>query len=151
MHSYDSSSFFIRNDNSNRVALIWGDVEPDSVSQTPRNKAVWLQAAKFIKQGLLNGIVIECSYAAPRNNDELYGHVTPVHLIEELTTLSGFLPPDKQNLADLQFIITHVKTVPMSPDVETSKTIYTQLVDLATSKGYECSFIMAYPGLHMQL
>jgi cAMP phosphodiesterase len=83
-----SSAYFIRNDEDGRELLIWGDVEPDSVSMSPRNHIVWEDAANKLVLGCLKAIFIECSYDDSVRNEDLYGHLCPRHLIAELTFLA---------------------------------------------------------------
>ncbi|KAK4943470.1 3',5'-cyclic-nucleotide phosphodiesterase pde1 [Elasticomyces elasticus] len=83
-----SSAFFIRNDSTGNEILIFGDVEPDSVSMSPRNHTVWDDAAGKIVSGVLKAIFIECSYDDSVRNEDLYGHLCPRHLIAELSFLA---------------------------------------------------------------
>jgi cAMP phosphodiesterase len=85
---YDSSTYFIRDLASGKEVVIFGDVEPDSLSLSPRNKRIWTEAAPKIVHGHLGGIFIECSYDDSREEDELYGHLAPRFLIEELKVLA---------------------------------------------------------------
>jgi cAMP phosphodiesterase len=85
---YDSSAFFIRDITSGSEVLIFGDVEPDSISLSPRNKHIWSEAAPKIASGALKGIFIECSYDDSQSTDMLFGHLAPRFLIEELTVLA---------------------------------------------------------------
>jgi 3',5'-cyclic-nucleotide phosphodiesterase len=85
---YDSSVYFIRHGATGREILIFGDVEPDSVSLTPRNRQVWQEAAPRIAAGNLAAIFIECSYDDSRTVDQLFGHLTPRYICEEMTALA---------------------------------------------------------------
>lgn len=85
---YDSSAYFIRDIKSGREVLIFGDVEPDSISLSPRNHQVWLDAAPKIAKGLLRAILIECSYDERQSDDTLFGHLCPRFLMEELQALA---------------------------------------------------------------
>ncbi|ORY13868.1 hypothetical protein BCR34DRAFT_672790 [Clohesyomyces aquaticus] len=88
----DSTAYFIRTEATPhtpaREVLIFGDVEPDSVSLSPRNAQVWAEAAPKITAGLLKGIFIECSYNNSQGDAVLYGHLAPRHLIQELQNLA---------------------------------------------------------------
>lgn len=84
-----SSAFFIRNDATGNELLIFGDVEPDSVSLFPRNHVIWDDATAKIMNGTLKAIFIECSYDDSVRNEDLYGHLCPRHLIAELTFLAN--------------------------------------------------------------
>ncbi|KFY00971.1 hypothetical protein O988_03001 [Pseudogymnoascus sp. VKM F-3808] len=85
----DSSAYFIRDIKTEREVLIFGDVEPDSISLSPRNNQVWTDAAPKIANGTLKAIFIECSYDDSRTDDTLFGHLAPRFLIEELIALAG--------------------------------------------------------------
>ncbi|KAI0847939.1 cAMP phosphodiesterases class-II-domain-containing protein [Daldinia vernicosa] len=85
---YDSSVYFIRDAPSGREVLMCGDVEPDSISLSPRNIGVWLEAAPKIASGHLAAIFIECSYDDSRTDDRLYGHLAPRYIIQEMQTLA---------------------------------------------------------------
>jgi cAMP phosphodiesterase len=86
---YDSSTYFIRDFLTGREVVIFGDVEADSLSLSPRNKRIWTEAAPKIVHGYLTGIFIECSYDDSREVDSLYGHLAPRFLIEELKVLAA--------------------------------------------------------------
>jgi cAMP phosphodiesterase len=88
MGAYDSSAFFLRDDTTAKEILIFGDVEPDSLSLFPRTARVWAEAAEKIENHVLKGVVIECSYDDSRPDETLYGHLCPRHLISELQVLA---------------------------------------------------------------
>lgn len=83
---YDSTAIFIRHTNKQEF-LFFGDVEPDSISQKPRNINVWRAAAAKIPN-ILSTIFIECSWPIGRPDDLLYGHLSPTHLADELMALA---------------------------------------------------------------
>ncbi|CAH0048993.1 unnamed protein product [Clonostachys solani] len=85
---YDSSAYFIQDQDHRREVLIFGDVEPDSLSLSPRNLQIWQDAAPKIVAGNLAAIFIECSYDDSRSNDRLFGHLKPEFIIEELLVLA---------------------------------------------------------------
>lgn len=58
----DSTAFFITNNQTGKDVLFFGDVEPDCVSRSPRNKKVWTHAARRYVEGKLNTIFLECSF-----------------------------------------------------------------------------------------
>lgn len=55
----------------------------------PRNKRVWEIAAPKIVSGSLRAIFIECSYNDAIDDETLYGHLCPRHLIAELNVLAS--------------------------------------------------------------
>lgn len=83
-----SSAFFIRNEVTGNEILIFGDVEPDSLSISPRNRVIWDDAAPKIANGTLKAIFIECSFDDATRDQDLYGHLCPRHLIAELRFLA---------------------------------------------------------------
>jgi cAMP phosphodiesterase len=88
----DSTAYFIRTESSSttptKEVLMFGDVEPDSISLSPRTAQVWAEAAPKIAAGILTGIFIECSYTNVQGDPVLYGHLAPRHLLVELQTLA---------------------------------------------------------------
>lgn len=84
---YTSSAFFVRNDSSGHEFLFFGDVEPDSLALIPRTTEVWRAAAPKIP-AKLSTIFIECSWPSGRPDDMLHGHLSPEHLVCELTALA---------------------------------------------------------------
>jgi cAMP phosphodiesterase len=84
----DSSASFIRCAESGQELLIFGDVEPDSISLSPRNDRVWSIAAPKIACGTLNAIFIECSYEDSQSDETLFGHLNPRHLTAEMSKLA---------------------------------------------------------------
>ncbi|KAF2757122.1 hypothetical protein EJ05DRAFT_56264 [Pseudovirgaria hyperparasitica] len=91
----DSTAYFIRAEATPatpaREVLIFGDVEPDSISLSPRTANVWAEAAPKIAQGMLTGIFIECSYTDSQADQMLFGHIAPRHLIAELKSLAAMV------------------------------------------------------------
>ncbi|KAL8657990.1 MAG: hypothetical protein Q9226_001374 [Calogaya cf. arnoldii] len=87
--AYDSAAYFLRDEHTGKEVLIFGDVEPDSVSLNPRTARVWQDAAAKLAAGLLTGVLIECSYDDSQPDGMLFGHLTPRHLVIELGVLAG--------------------------------------------------------------
>ncbi|KZM22859.1 3',5'-cyclic-nucleotide phosphodiesterase [Ascochyta rabiei] len=91
----DSSAFFIRTESTlttpTKEILIFGDVEPDSLSLSPRTAHIWSEAAPKIASGILTGIFIECSYTNAQADAVLFGHLAPRHLLAELHNLADMV------------------------------------------------------------
>ncbi|KAF2769337.1 hypothetical protein EJ03DRAFT_272337 [Teratosphaeria nubilosa] len=87
----DSTAYFIRDTETAREVLIFGDVEPDSVSLSPRNRLVWQESSRKIAHNSLGGIFIECSYDDSQADAFLFGHLCPRHVIAELQVLAGLV------------------------------------------------------------
>ncbi|RYP56979.1 hypothetical protein DL769_009777 [Monosporascus sp. CRB-8-3] len=86
---YDSSAYFIREPDTGREVLIFGDVEPDGISLSPRNLTIWQEAAPRVANGNLAAIFIECSYDDSQTVDRLFGHLTPRFVVEEMKVLAA--------------------------------------------------------------
>lgn len=93
---YDSSAYFIRDHVTGKEVLIFGDVEPDSISLSPRNLVIWQEAAPRIASGHLAAIFIECSYDDSQTNDRLFGHLAPRFIIEEMRALASEVEAARQ-------------------------------------------------------
>ncbi|KAL1302823.1 hypothetical protein AAFC00_003159 [Neodothiora populina] len=91
----DSTVYFIRDDATSREILIFGDVEPDSVSSAPRLNNIWREAAPKIASGVLVGMFIECSYDDSQPDAVLFGHMAPRHIVAELQALSELVKDEK--------------------------------------------------------
>ncbi|BGP28212.1 cAMP-specific phosphodiesterase [Rhodotorula toruloides] len=107
---YDSTAFFVREEESGKEMLFFGDVEPDSISQRSLNRDIWKVAAPKIARGDLSIIFLECSYpvrlAVPplsehlwihkashraqwsQPKDKLFGHFSPPYILEEMEVLA---------------------------------------------------------------
>jgi hypothetical protein len=86
---YESSAFFVRHDASGQQFLFFGDVSPDSLAaHTPQTIAVWRAAAPLIPHAL-SVIFIECSWPSGRPDEQLFGHLSPEHLVDELVALAA--------------------------------------------------------------
>ncbi|TGJ81529.1 hypothetical protein E0Z10_g7238 [Xylaria hypoxylon] len=99
---YDSSAYFIRDNATGREVLMFGDVEPDSVSLSPRNLGIWQAAAPRIANGNLAAIFIECSYDNSQTDDRLFGHLTPRYVIQEMEALATTVEIARQALPNLE-------------------------------------------------
>lgn len=93
----ESSAFFLRDHESGNEIIVFGDVEPDSISLEPRNRRVWETAAPKIANGKLRTIFIECSYTDSIDDEYLYGHLCPRHLVAELTVLADLVMYSRDN------------------------------------------------------
>lgn len=120
-----SSAFFIRNDVTGNELLIFGDIEPDSVSLSPRNHIVWDDAGGKIANNTLKAIFIECSYDDSVRNEDLYGHLCPRHLIAELTFLAKCVAHKRKQLA--------AGIVPSEIDQTADGQAYTKPLDASSS------------------
>lgn len=93
----ESSAFIIRNESKGAEIIVFGDIEPDSISINPRNHIVWDDIAPKVACGALRAIFIECSYDDSVRDEDLYGHLCPRHLIAELLYLAQSVAFSKSN------------------------------------------------------
>lgn len=108
--TYQSLAFLLTCNVSNVKLLAFGDFEADTELGLARNRFVWDSVAPFITDETLKCIILECSIEIVAPRTELYGHLTPRHLIEELSVLSSLLDSRKRKpLKGFQIIVTHVK------------------------------------------
>jgi cAMP phosphodiesterase len=96
----DSTAYFIHSEPTpttpKREILIFGDVEPDTLSLSPRTALIWAEAAPKIALGILTGIFIEVSYTNARGDAVLFGHLAPRHLLAELQSLADMVKESRK-------------------------------------------------------
>ena len=108
---YESAAYFLRNNATGRELLFFGDVEPDSISSKPQTVNVWKAAAPKIPHTLAS-IFIECSWTSDRPDNLLFGHLNPVHLVDELVVLALEVYKVKKNLQTASVILAERGTGP---------------------------------------
>lgn len=159
-NAYDSCAFFIRNDATNKEMLFWGDVGPDSQSTSPRNRAVWKSCAEKILNGTLDTIFLECSYTSSRPAGNLYGHLSPPFVMEELRVLADLVEssrsktsPSTAPLSGTKIVTIHVKVDVSSDqptDMSTSAHIHSQLCALEVIEQLGVEFIHVHGGVRLE-
>jgi len=154
--AYDSTAFFLSIDDQGREVLFFGDVEPDSVSSRPNNRQVWYEASERIKLGKLSTIFIECSWTSSRSKSELYGHLSPPFLYEELSCLASFLPSTNRSrsslrgrLKALNCCIIHVKDT--FEEGDSSAKIRLELNALESKFGLGIKFTILKQGMRLRV
>ncbi|CDR49400.1 hypothetical protein NBRC10512_000370 [Rhodotorula toruloides] len=118
---YDSTAFFVREEESGKEMLFFGDVEPDSISQRSLNRNIWKVAAPKIARGDLSIIFLECSYPSSQPKDKLFGHFSPPYILEEMEVLAELViearkangesgeEAERDPLRDVIVVIQHIK------------------------------------------
>lgn len=101
-----STAFLIRS--GDKAVLCMGDTGPDEVERSTRLAVLWHAVAPLIREGRLRAIIVETSYPDPRPESELFGHLTPRWLHEELNRLAA-LVADAQRMRGVPIVIGHVK------------------------------------------
>ncbi|PRP82859.1 endo-1,3(4)-beta-glucanase [Planoprotostelium fungivorum] len=107
--TFNSSAFFVRDDVTRHITLFFGDVGADSIQSSTRNREVCKRAAPLIREGYLDTIFIECSYTEEQPTSQLYGHLTPSLLKEELSVLASLTRDKSRPLAGINIIVIHIK------------------------------------------
>lgn len=105
-HSNHESSMFLFNNNENYLAY-YGDVGSDRVEKSNLLEKTFIEIAPLIKAKKLKAIMIEVSYGNEREEKELFGHLTPNLLNEEMDKLAKYV--GKENLKGLNIVIIHIK------------------------------------------
>ena len=103
---YRSSAFLIRH-NENYV-LYLGDTGSDTIEHSQRLRQLWQSIAPLVNDKKLKGIFIETSFPDEQPVKQLFGHLTPQLLMNEMKVLSGFCK-DVKVLDGFPVIITHIK------------------------------------------
>ena len=106
---YQSTAYLI--EANGYYALYFGDTGPDEVEQANTMNTVWQVVAPLMQKGNLRGIFLEASYPDPRDPGQLFGHLTPQWLMEELHVLADLTNPEEPEraLQGLTAIVTHIK------------------------------------------
>lgn len=156
---YISSAFLIKNLELNSSLLIFGDFESDLVSSLTKNKKIWIHIAPLIidEEKPLKAIILECSLLEIPSNHELYGHLIPQHLINELLTLENeckqlLNKPSSHDspLKGLHIIITHVKE-PMDSSSDPRKQILHHLELMNEEYKFGINFSIALSGISIEI
>lgn len=170
---YESAAFFVRNDTSCQEFLFFGDVQPDGLSTDPQTINVWKTAAPKIPT-TLSTIFIECSWPFGRDDDLLFGHLSPEHLVDELVVLAtevygrrntgksnGPSTRGKQRLNPISLrgvlnglfvYVMHCKDdVGGSYDQPINRVIADQVRSLVEHKGLGANIIAVEQGMHISI
>ena len=106
---YQSTAYLI--EANGYYALYFGDTGPDEVEEANNMQTVWQHVAPLMREGKLHGVFLEASYPDPRDPKQLFGHLTPQWLMEELHTLAELTDPEQPETAlqGLTVFVTHIK------------------------------------------
>lgn len=102
---FQSAAFLVRSGSS--YLLYLGDTGADAVEQTGNLRAVWQAVAPLVKARQLKAVFIEASYTNAQPQKQLFGHLTPALLLQELAVLGQLVGPAA--LRGLPVVITHIK------------------------------------------
>lgn len=102
---YQSTAFLIRHDSS--YILYLGDTGADTIEKADNLHLLWQQIVPLIQSKKLKGIFIEASFPDQQNYKQLFGHLTPKLLMQEMENLAKLT--GKSFMKGLNVIITHIK------------------------------------------
>jgi 3',5'-cyclic-nucleotide phosphodiesterase len=128
---YNSTAFLIRYKDA--YLLYLGDTGADSIEHSHDLTTLWNYIAPLIKKHALKGIFIEVSYPNEQPESQLFGHLTPHLLLQELNKLA--LLTGKSAIKKLPIVITHIK-----PSNDNEHIIQTQLFN---NNSLQLQFIFA--------
>lgn len=100
-----STAFLVRHKND--YFLYFGDTGDDSIEQSNNLHIVWKAVAPLLSAHRLKGISIECSYPDEQNDKQLFGHLKPTLLMNNLHYLESLA--GKNALKDFPVIVAHIK------------------------------------------
>ncbi|OON65694.1 3',5'-cyclic-nucleotide phosphodiesterase [Hymenobacter sp. CRA2] len=103
--NYPSTAFLVRYEQS--YVLYLGDTGADELEHSQRLRELWQAVQPLVAAGQLRGIFIEASYPNEQPDNQLYGHLTPTRLLQELGVLGQLTGPEA--LRGLPVIVTHLK------------------------------------------
>lgn len=102
---YQSTAFLLR---SNQDYLLYlGDTGADRVEQSQKLDSLWQAVAPLVKNHQLKAMMIEVSFPNAQPEKQLFGHLTPNLLMEEMKNRSKYVGADA--LKNLNVVITHMK------------------------------------------
>ncbi|MGL5123606.1 MAG: MBL fold metallo-hydrolase [Fusobacteriaceae bacterium] len=105
-HSNYESTMFLFNSNGDYLAY-YGDVGADRVEKSNLLEKTFVEIAPLIKSEKLKAIMIEVSYVNGKKEKDLFGHLTPNLLNEEIENLAKYT--GKEKLKNLDIVIIHIK------------------------------------------
>ncbi len=102
---YQSAAFLIRHENN--YLLYLGDTGSDEMEMTDNLNLLWRAIAPLITAGKLKAVFIEVSFPNEQPGNQLFGHLTPKLLMNEMNDLGKLT--GEHALKDLAVAITHIK------------------------------------------
>ena len=98
----------------------------NSVEKSNKLSKLWFAIAPLIKNNQLKGMFIEVSYPNEQPDSNLFGHLTPNYLLQELQALRSII--GSYALKGFKIIVTHMK--PPSENYEKIKNQLSKQNDL---------------------
>ena len=103
--AYQSTAFLLKANGQHLLYL--GDTGADAIEQKQNLRALWQAVAPLVKAGQLKAIFIEVSFPNAQPVAQLFGHLTPALLLQELNVLGQLAGPAA--LRGLPVVVTHLK------------------------------------------
>ncbi len=112
----ESTAFLVE---SGRDAMLcFGDTGSDRIERSTRLHEVWAAVAQRVRDHRLKAIIIEASFPNAQPDSQLFGHMTPAQLLEELHDLAA-QAGGKDTLKGLPVVVGHIKyTLKKGPPVQ---------------------------------
>lgn len=102
---FQSTAFLVRSKDA--YLLYLGDTGADAVEGSDKLLQLWQTVAPLLKAKQLKAIFIEVSFPEEQPRKQLFGHLTPSLLMQEMHTLDSLGGPHAVN--GLSVVITHIK------------------------------------------
>ncbi|UOQ67248.1 MBL fold metallo-hydrolase [Hymenobacter volaticus] len=103
--AYQSAAFLL--ESKGAYLLYLGDTGADELEKSHNLRDLWQAVQPLVVAGKLKAIFIEASYPNEQPDNQLFGHLTPMRLMQELSVL-GQLAGAKA-LRGLPVVVTHLK------------------------------------------
>jgi cAMP phosphodiesterase len=100
-----SAAFLVRSGRS--YLLYLGDTGADAVEYSQHLRALWQAVAPLVKTHQLKAVFIEASYPNAQPEKQLFGHLTPALLLQEMQGLGQLA--GQAALRGLPVVVTHIK------------------------------------------
>lgn len=100
-----SAAFLVRY--QDRYLLYLGDTGADEIEQTHSLRTLWQAVQPLVQRHQLKAVFIETSYSNAQPVPQLFGHLTPALLMQELAVLAQLT--GAADLQGLPVVITHIK------------------------------------------
>lgn len=141
---YHSLAYLITHNPTQAKLLSFGDFEADQILGKLLNRNIWKSVSPFVDDGSLKAIILECSTPTRAPNTSLYGHLMPVHVVDELMELRSFCS-NPAALSEIHIIITHVKENLEGTDPR--KIILRELHEICAERGLRVKLTIALGGI----
>jgi len=123
-----------------------GDAGSDNIEKSIYFFNLWSKIKKYVINETIAGIFIECSYLNDISSNELYGHLNPIELENELSILNSLVYNEtRKNLSGLNIVIIHTK----DSTLESEHTLNEELLDISAK--LKCTFIIPIQGIRFYL